>query len=174
MSAVAFPVDFPQLETKRLVLRELAGHDSEAIFENYSDPDIAGNFLDAPFTDIEQARNLIEAFKAEFEQGTAITWALAFKGTDACIGTCSCMIESGSCAEIGYDLAKAHWGEGLMSEALRELIDYVFECLGLQEIKADTLSHNTRSANLLKRLGFQLDDVRDDSHFFSLQKPSAQ
>jgi RimJ/RimL family protein N-acetyltransferase len=73
--------------------------------------------------------------------------------------------------QIGYDLAKAHWGKGLMSEALHALVDYGFACLGLERILADTLSHNSRSIRLLERLGFQLDDVRDGSHFFSLQRP---
>ncbi len=170
MSITKFPTDFPQMETERLVLRGLTRSDSKAIFQNYSDKDIAMNFMDAPFSNIEQAEHLIDAFKAEFKQGKAITWAISLKESDTCIGTCSFMIESSSCAEIGYDLAKAHWGNGLMSEALRVIIDYGFECLGLQEIKADTLSHNSRSINLLKRVGFQLDAVRDKSHFFSLQK----
>jgi ribosomal-protein-alanine N-acetyltransferase len=80
------------------------------------------------------------------------------------------MIEANSCAEIGYDLSKAHWGKGLMSEALRAIIEYGFDELGLQKIKADTLSENTRSLNLLGRLGFQLDEVREKSHYFSLQR----
>ena len=169
MSKLEFPKEFPQLETKRLVLREIADSDSGALFQNYSDDDIAKNFLDAPLTDIKQAIQFIDAFRAEFSQGEAITWAISLKGTNEFIGTCSVMIESNSCAEIGYDLSKAHWGEGLMSEALNAIINYGFNELGLQKIKADTLSDNIRSINLLKRIGFQLDDVREKSHFFSMQ-----
>ena len=102
MSVAAFPADFARLETQRLVSNELTGQDGKAVLENYSNPDSAGNFLDAPFADIEQAKSLIDAFKA------------------------------------------------------------------------DTLSNNARSLNLLKRLEFQLDDVRDKSHFSSSRKPSAQ
>jgi ribosomal-protein-alanine N-acetyltransferase len=169
MSELEFPKEFPQLETGRLVLRELAGGDSSALFLNYSDKDIAKNFLDAPLTDIEQAIQFLEAFKAEFRRGEAITWAVTLKSTDEFIGTCSYMIEANSCAEIGYDLSKAHWGKGLMSETLRAIIDYGFDELGLRKIKADTLSENTRSVKLLERLGFQLDEVREESHYFSLQ-----
>ncbi len=174
MSKMGFPVDFPQIETKRLLLRELVQADAKAVFHNYADEEIANNFMDKPFADIAQAKQLIDAFKAEFTQGKALTWALALKETNACVGTCSYMIESSSCAEIGYDLSKAHWGKGLMSEALRAVIDYGFDRLGFQKIEADTLSYNTRSINLLKRLGFHLDDVRDKSHFFSLQNDVCQ
>ena len=169
MGALEFPKEFPQLETERLVLRELADSDSSALFQNYSDEDIAKNFMDTPLTDIEQAIQFIEAFRAEFRQGEAITWAVSLKGKNEFIGTCSYMIEANLCAEIGYDLSKAQWGKGLMSEAMRAIIEYGFNELGLQTIKADTLSENTRSVKLLERLGFQLDQVREKSHFFTLQ-----
>ena len=170
MSKLSFPNEFPQLETDRLILRELADSDTSALFLNYSDEEIAKNFLDASLTDIEQAAQFIDAFRAEFRQGDAITWAVSLKGTNEFIGTCSYMIEANSCAEIGYDLSKAHWGKGLMSEALRAIIEYGFDELGLQKIEADTLSENTRSLNLLERLGFRLDEVREKSHCFSLQR----
>ena len=170
MSDAVFPSDFPQIETKRLVLRELTQRDAQAVFQNYADEDIANNFMDAPFTDIEQAKRLIDAFTAEYKQGQAITWAISLSESDACIGTCSCMIKSSSTAEIGYDLAKTQWGKGLMSEALHAVIAYSFEHLGVREINADTLSNNSRSIYLLNKLGFNLDDIRDNSHYFSLQK----
>ena len=172
MSGLEFPKEFPQLETERLVLRDLAESDSSALFQNYSDEDIAKNFLDAPLTDMEQAIRFIEAFRAEFRQGEAITWAVSLKGTNEFIGTCSYMIEANSCAEIGYDLSKAHWGKGLMTEALRAIVKYGFDELGLQRIDADTLSENSRSVKLLERLGFRLEDVREGSHFFSLPNPN--
>ena len=170
MSKLDFPETFPQLETERLVLRELADSDARALFLNYSDEEIAKNFLEAPLTDMEQAAQFIEAFKAEFGQGEAITWAVTLKSTDEFIGTCSYMIEANSCAEIGYDLSKAHWGKGLMSEAMRAIIEYGFDELGLQKVKADTLSENARSIRLLERLGFRLDEIREQSHCFSLQR----
>ena len=170
MNAQEFPKDFPTLETERLVLRQLEENDAEALFENYSDEEIAKNFMDEPLTDIKQASQFIEAFNEEFLQGKAITWAIALKKTNKMIGTCSYMFDTNTCAEIGYDLAKAQWGKGLMTEALEAMIEYGFNELGLEKIQADTLSNNSRSINLLKRLGFQLDDVRDNSHFFTMHK----
>jgi len=155
------------------VLRDFVSRDSEALFQNYSDEDISKNFMDAPLTDIEQASRFIEAFKTEFKKGKAITWAISLKGTtDALIGTCSYMLESNSRAEIGYDLSRIHWGKGLMNEALQAMIEYGFDVMGFLFIKADTLSNNSRSIRLLERLGFQLDDVRENSHYFSLRKES--
>ena len=126
--------------------------------------------MDAPFSSIDQAERLIAAFAAEFKEGKAISWALALLETNTCIGTCSVMIGAGPQVEIGYDLAKACWGQGFISEALRTIMAYGFATLGCEKIVADTLAHNLRSINLLNRLSFQLDDVRAGSHFFSLQQ----
>jgi ribosomal-protein-alanine N-acetyltransferase len=133
MSLMEFPATFPQMETKRLVLRELSHRDTEALFQNYSDEDISNNFMDAPFTKLEQAKYMIDAFNAEYRRGNAITWAISLKGASVLIGTCSYMIESSSNVEIGYDLSKAHWGNGLMYEALYAIIDFGFNSLGFQK-----------------------------------------
>ena len=66
MKEQKFPRDFPTLETERLVLRKLEEGDAEALFENYSDEDIAKNFMDEPLADMKQARKFIEAFNTEF------------------------------------------------------------------------------------------------------------
>ena len=169
MVALEFPVDFPRLETKRLILRELQGSDSEAIFQNYSEK-TAMYFMYEPFSHVEQAVNLIKAFAEEFKKRETIMWAIVLKETNACIGTCGYMFRSNSKVELGYELIRDYWGRGLMSEALRAVLAYGFDRLGIRKINADTLSSNSRSINLLKRLGFQLDDVRKESHFFSLRK----
>ena len=54
-----FPKDFPKMETKRLVLRQLEESDAEALFENYADEEIAMNFMDEPLKDIKQASRFI-------------------------------------------------------------------------------------------------------------------
>jgi ribosomal-protein-alanine N-acetyltransferase len=169
MKTLAFPVDFPLLETKRLVLRELRQTDAQAVFRNYSER-TAVYFIYEPFSHLQQAMDLINTFADEFRRRKTIMWAIALKETDTCIGTCGYMFKSNAKVEIGYDLAGDHWGKGLMSEALRAILTYGFDRLGIRKINADTLSSNSRSINLLKRLGFELDNVGKNSHFFSLRK----
>ncbi len=55
-------MDFPELETERLILRAVAPGDRFAIFENYSDPAVAGWFFDQPYTRIQQADQIIQEF----------------------------------------------------------------------------------------------------------------
>jgi RimJ/RimL family protein N-acetyltransferase len=55
-----------------------------------------------------------------------------------------------------------------MSEALSAIINYGFDMLGLVNVEAHTYSTNSRAIRLLRNLGFQLEDIRDDSHYFAL------
>jgi ribosomal-protein-alanine N-acetyltransferase len=169
MKAPAFPSSFPRLETDRLILREITPDDRWGIFRNFSDVDVAKWFFEQPYTEIEQVDEIIQAFINEFQQGQGMTWAISPKGSNELVGTCGYgEVEIGSHGEIGFDLAKEHWGKGLMSEALGAIVDYGFDVFALGKIEAHTYATNSRAIRLLKKLGFQVEEVRDDSLHLSL------
>lgn len=178
MNNLTFPAAFPIMETDRLILREITHDDTQAIFSNFSDPEVAKWFFEQPLSEIEQASKFIDLFIDEFNNGTGLTWALELKNEGVCIGTCGYgEIELGSRGEVGFDLAKVQWGKGLMGEALLPVIEYGFERLKLQKIEAHSYSNNTRAIHLLEKVGFQMDKVSEDSHYYyisrgALKKPS--
>lgn len=55
---------------------------------------------------------------------------------------------------LGYGLARSAQGQGLMTEALREAVRYVFEDLNIHRIMANHTPENVRSDAVLRRLGF--------------------
>lgn len=110
-----------------------------------------------------------EHFNAEFEQGKGFTWAIVLKETNTCIGTCGYgFVEIGHQREMGFDMAKEYWGKWIMSESLKAVIDYGFSTLYLLKIEAHTFSENNRARHLLEKLGFKLDHVSEDSHYYFL------
>ena len=164
-------MDFPELETDRLILRAVAPGDRFAIFENYSDPDVAGWFFDQPYTRIEQADQIIQEFIQKSSAGKGLTWAIILKEFSEFLGTCGFEdFAVGQQAEIGFDLAKQHWGHGYMSEALGAIIAYGFKMLDLYTIEAHTYSNNTRARRLLEKLGFTVQAVTEDSHCYILAR----
>jgi [ribosomal protein S5]-alanine N-acetyltransferase len=58
---------------------------------------------------------------------------------------------------LGYALDQRQQGRGLMTGAIRVGIDYMFGEMNLHRISANYMPHNTRSAAVLKRLGFVVD-----------------
>jgi [ribosomal protein S5]-alanine N-acetyltransferase len=164
-------MEIPRLETERIELKAITPEDRFAIFRNYSDPDVANWFFDKPFTQIQQADHIINEFLEKAKQGQGLAWTILLKASGEFIGTCS--FENFGTAlkgEIGFDLARKHWGYGYMTEALTEIITYGFTVLGLESIEADTYSHNARARRVLEKLGFKVEVVGEDSHCYALAR----
>ena len=62
-------------------------------------------------------------------------------------------------AEIGFALARAHWGHRYAGEALALLFEHAFGALGLRRIEADVDPRNLASCRLMEKLGFQREGV---------------
>ncbi|WP_331281079.1 GNAT family N-acetyltransferase [Bacillus sp. EB01] len=61
-------------------------------------------------------------------------------------------------AEVGYDLSKRYWGNGFMVEAMKKAISFGFQQMELDVIDATVDENNQRSIQLLKKLGFSVDE----------------
>jgi RimJ/RimL family protein N-acetyltransferase len=68
------------------------------------------------------------------------------------------------CLEIGWRLARAHWGRGYATEAARAAPNYGFNTLGRAEIAAFTVPGNVRSRAVMERLGMQRNPADDFDH----------
>ena len=164
------PTAFPTLTTERLTLRSLEISDTEAIFRHFSDPQVV-KFLMDPLESTDDAAEVIQQLVRLFKSGKGIYWVLMLKTTGELVGICSFeRFGPGSRGEIGFDLAPAWWGIGLMTEALTAVIHYGFETLGLREIIAITALDNRRALRLLKRLGFRKDGERKGEMKMSLPR----
>src|SRR4051794_22746982 len=127
-----------------------------------------------PFEPVRAADHLTDAYwlrkvetdRADFDAGQAVRMMLFEPGPSAPalgIVAFSTIIRGPlqSCF-LGYALAEKRQGKGLMSEAVRMGIDYMFAKMNLHRISANYLPHNTQSAALLKRLGFTVDGYARD------------
>ncbi len=148
------PPDFPTLETERLILREPARADAAAVLARLSDPEAARHLM-RPLTSLRQAAELLTAWADEYRQGHGLTWALTCKPDPVSVGTVGYVFKADAVGEVNFDLARALWGQGLMREALRAVIDYGEGPLGLRVIEAYTGPGNTRARVVLGALGFQ-------------------
>lgn len=160
---------FPVLQTKRLVLRQLTSNDSKSWFQNLSNHEICGLIGMDPLETFEELQEIIDSFEDRFREGVGMAWAITLKETGEFIGTCSYEIinQEKRVGEIGYDLLKEYWGLGFMTEALRAIIDYGFDQLGLNGIEANTDPANTASRSLLERLGFNAEGTFRESASFA-------
>ncbi|MCL1668095.1 GNAT family N-acetyltransferase [Elizabethkingia ursingii] len=152
MNSAAFPV----LKTERLTLRQLSIDDWQDIFALRSDPKI-NEFLDRQICKTkEDAINFINSINRNFEKGNSFYWAITLTKTNTLAGTISLFdlsSENSSC-EIGYELMTEFQGQGIMTEAIQAVIDYVFHTLKSKKILAFTHYKNQNSINLLLKSNF--------------------
>lgn len=147
---------FPILTTERLTLRRLLIEDFKDIFDLRSDPEI-NKFLGRQICETtEDAKNFINKVNENIEKGGTYYWAISLTVTKQLVGTI-CLFdfssEKNSC-EIGYELMIKFQGQGIMQEALKTVINFVFQTLKLKKILAFTHYENQNSTNLLIKFNF--------------------
>jgi ribosomal-protein-alanine N-acetyltransferase len=160
MSAQEMFAQFPVIETPRLILRQIVPSDAEALFATFSDPAVMEFYGDPPHRSIEDARELIRRQEHWYAQREGIRWGVSLTGAgDTVIGSCGFFLfdEEFRRAEMGYELAQAHWRQGIMREALSALITYAFADTDLHRIEAVVNGANEPSKALLLALGFTLE-----------------
>ena len=165
---------FPILTTERLTLRQLSTDDRQNIFTLRSDTEI-NKYLDRePSKTIEDAINFIKKVNDNIKNNNSIYWAISLTSTKTFVGTI-CLFgfsnEKNSC-EIGYELMTKFQRQGIMKEAIEQVIDYAFHALQFQKIVASTHHRNQSSTKLLTKFNFlqsqDADKENPDLNIFTL------
>ena len=166
------------LETKRLILRHLELTDLEALFALYSDPEVKRYIPDAPLTLAEAKKELEWFLNGHPKQPELGLWATIHKETGQFIGRCGLLpweIDGRSEVEVAYLIDKAHWGQGLGTEAAQAILDYGFENLRLSRLICLIERENSASMRVAEKIGMTLEREGADEHgpflLFSKNRP---
>lgn len=148
------------LSTNRLVLRAFTMEDLADFYEYCKDPDTGIHAGWKPHESMEESRDILHHFIQERE-----VWAICEKQSGKVIGSIGLHRDSkrrrnfNQCRMMGYVLSKAYWGQGLMTEAAKEVLRHAFEDLGLEMVTISHFSYNQRSARVIEKLGFHREGV---------------
>jgi ribosomal-protein-alanine N-acetyltransferase len=147
----------PTIDADRIRLRWISAEDTDAFYAIYSNPEVMRYWSTPPLVDREAAANLIRKIHADWQRRIILKWGIALRSADQLIGSITLFNLDfiHRRAEIGYALAREHWGHGYMNEALMVLLKYAFDTLELHRIEADVDPRNTASIKTVERLGFQ-------------------
>ena len=157
---------FPEIETDRLLLREILPDDAPAIFRLFSDDQVTRYYDLTTYTALSQAEELVDFFDESFELERAIRWGIERKADGALLGTCGYVWLRRFRGEIGYELHSDYWRQGYMSEALDAILDFGYTELGINRIEALVMVDNAASAGLLRSLGFTQEGILRQHDFF--------
>ena len=142
-------------ETNRMKFRLLNIKDIEAVYRQFSDPEMCRYFSEPP-CDRDEAKSIIEHYQHP-EGKDHHRYGMFDKETDAFIGTCGYHYwdHEHKQVEIGYDIWKDYWRQGFVSEALPVLLNICFDYLGVDCVYILTHPLNQPSMASVSKFGFK-------------------
>jgi ribosomal-protein-alanine N-acetyltransferase len=167
---------FPELLTERLILRQITSCDCPQILFLRSDEEVNA-FIKRPApNDLKDAELFLEKISKGVKNKALIYWGIALKETPEMIGSI-CLWNFSTAAkkvEIGYDLNPKFQNLGIMTEAMKAVLEYGFQDLQANTIEAFTHYQNENSIKLLQKNGFSIvpnkkDPDNVDNIVFSLK-----
>ncbi len=147
---------FKNLESKRLLLRRIIETDVDEIFELRSNPETM-KFIPRPLAKTkEDALVHFKTIDENIENNKGINWAITLKGNPNLIGIIGhyrIQPENHRC-EIGYMILPQYNGQGIVSEAIKMILEYGFNDLQMHSIEAVIDPENKASERVLQKNGF--------------------
>ena len=152
--------------TPRLRLRQWQDRDHAAFAAMNADPAVMRYFA-GPLSAEDSGRS-IDAWQQAFAERGWANWAVELRASSAFIGFVGLSIPRrvfafSPCVEIGWRLARAHWGQGFATEAALAALKVGFNTLRLDQILSFTSLVNTPSRALMQRIGMT-DSGEDFDH----------
>lgn len=158
---------FPTLKTERLILRKLSCSDVDAIFKLRANKDVNRFITRKTPINKEDALTFINEILKQVNENKGIFWVIALKENNTLIGSIGLrnFHIAENYAEIGYDLMPNHQNKGIMSEALKTVLNFGFTKMNLTTLEAFTHKNNLASIVLLEKHQFLFQPEKRDLGF---------
>jgi RimJ/RimL family protein N-acetyltransferase len=146
------------IETERLRLRAWRPDDAEPFAALNADPEVT-RFLRGPMSRAE-SDELLARIRAHWDEHGFGLYALEVKATSAFAGFVGLAIPSFlpdvlPAVEVGWRLAREHWGNGYATEGARASLEHAFAGLGLRQVISIVDPANAASVRVAQRLGME-------------------
>ena len=148
------------VETDRLFIRVWKEQDQSLLHSIMSNADVMRYVWDYKPATIEQIQDFIRKCIREADKRGWTTWALILKEDQSLIGYCGFLTrnygEYKGETEIGWLVAKEHWGKGIATEAAKAVLDFGFSSWKFDRVIASARSENTQSVKVMIKIGMSL------------------
>jgi RimJ/RimL family protein N-acetyltransferase len=148
-------------ETPRLLVRHVSVEDLDEMLSVYGDADAMRWVGDGLPLNRAQCAHWIEVTFGNYASRGYGMNALVERQTGTVIGFCGLVHPHGQLeAEVKYALKREYWGKGLATEAVRALLDYAQQKLGLKSVIATIAPENIASYKVLLKVGMRAIELR--------------
>lgn len=155
------------IRTERLLLRPWRDEDREPFADLNADPEVM-RYFQSPLNRAASDR-LTDRILEHFERHGFGPWAVELPGAAPFIGFTGLFVPDFDapfmpCVEVGWRLAREHWGKGYAPEAARAAMRHGFDHGGLEEIVSYTVEDNAASRRVMEKLGMRRNPAEDFEH----------
>lgn len=151
----------PTIESKRLVMRKVTMNDAEDMFAYASNSDVSRFVTWEAHRSLCDTRDFIRFALQNYEDKKIAPWGIQYKESGKLIGTIdfvSWQVDHHR-AEIGYVLAPEYWGNGLVTEAAKKIIEFGFDNMNLVRIQARCFVGNLASERVMQKAGMSFEGI---------------
>lgn len=142
------------LETERLILRSFREEDLQDFYEYAKNQNVGPNAGWKPHENKEESLRILN----DFINGNEV-WAIVYKEHNKVIGSIGLHKDDLRIASnvkmMGYVLSEPYWGKGLMTEAVKGIMEYAFNDLHLDLLSIYHYPFNKRSKRVIEKCGFK-------------------
>lgn len=145
------------IETPRLILRKARMEDAEPMLRNWAnDPEVT-KFLTWPtHGNIEVSEKVLANWLESYEKDDYYQWMIVLKEINEPIGSImASTVGRAQCAHIGYCIGRRWWHQGIMSETLKAVMDFLFDEVGYHRVEAMHDPNNPHSGGVMQKCGMK-------------------
>jgi len=156
----------PQLQTQRLVLRELTRKDAPEVRRLAGAREIARMTLLIPHPyEVGMAEEWIASLRPSYEAGEHVTFAVVLREGGELVGSIGINLNArDNNGELGFWIGKPYWGRGYCTEAAGAMVRFGFEILGLHRVHSNHFGSNPASGRVMQKIGMVCEGTRREHY----------
>lgn len=152
-----------RIETERLILRRFTLDDADAMYRNWaSDPEVTKFLMWPTHSSVEVTKEVLTEWVVSYEKDDRYEWCITKKEDGEPIGSIGVVKVSDriKMAEIGYCISRDCWHQGITSEAMKAVMTYLLEEVGMERIESRHDPKNPHSGAVMRKCDLQYEGTR--------------
>lgn len=152
-----------EIRTERLILRRFTVEDAPEMFANWASDAAVTKYMSwPPYEEPEAVADWLKEQVELYHQDNNYHWCMTLQEDGTPIGSISAvrMDERVQAVEIGYGIGSRFWHQGYTSEALRAVMDFFFDQVGVNRVEARHDVRNPHSGDVMKKCGMHYEGTK--------------
>ena len=148
------------IETERLMLRKFKLEDAEQMYNNWAnDDEVTRHITWASHKSIEDTDKVIAEYVNDSMRDNYYHWCIVLKETNEAVGSIGAfrLYDDLKLFEVGYCIGKRFWNKGITTEAMKALLKFFFEEVGVNRIESRHDTKNPASGKVMSKAGLQFE-----------------